>query len=396
MLTINSNLIERPAAWLKSNQPASAHPTTVNTPSLQKPASEVDTVKLSSQAIERTQAADTEVPANPYAATIVNFIQQQLLRDQADGDSKEQLAQRLEAGYKGFLQGFNDAYSLLGGAAGLPAEVNEALAQTKQQVGEAVAKLARDMGIQAPEIEVKTQTQTADLAQALDKLTQTTHTDNLAALAANNNGHNALAQSRSLKLQLTTAEGDIIELIANSKNAAAFDASDTELHGRTQESSQWTLSVNGDLNEKERGAIANFVNQLSGLADEFYQGDLAQAVSQARAIGFDNSQISAFSLSLQQIDIRRVENAYGGPQAGDAEVKNPQQTRWQALGQWLTQLEQLRTDSLNNALPENWLRELSVQSLTQWYPDNSEENDFLISNIASPADAEANSNDAKV
>ncbi|RYZ92576.1 MAG: hypothetical protein EOO68_22560, partial [Moraxellaceae bacterium] len=118
MLTINSNQLERPAAWLKPIQPAPAVPTT-NTAALQKPV-DTDTVQLSSQAIERTQATAADAPANPYATTIVNFIQQQLLRDQADGDSKEQLASRLEAGYQGFLQGFNDAYTILGGGAGLP------------------------------------------------------------------------------------------------------------------------------------------------------------------------------------------------------------------------------------------------------------------------------------
>ena len=154
--------------------------------------------------------------------------------------------------------------------------------------------------------------------------------------------------------------------------------SDTELHARAQTSSQWTLSIKGDLNDQELGAISDFIHQLDGPADEFYQGDLSQAVNYAlQTIGFDNQQISAFSLNLTQVDIRRVATTYGGPQAESQRSKKIHSNRaTQLLGQWLEQLDQLRTSSLDKALPNDWLQQLSVQSLAQWYPDNNQENGF--------------------
>ncbi|HMY40045.1 MAG TPA: DUF5610 domain-containing protein, partial [Marinagarivorans sp.] len=384
----------RTGVWLKTT-PATPAAASVTTQSLQRPKDNSDTVNISSQGVARAQALDAQPATNPYANTIVNFIQLQLQKDQADGASKEALSQRLAAGFEGFLKGYEDAYALLGGSGALPDEVNEALAQTKQQVTDAVAKLAEDFGIEAPASATQTDNKNPDsraqLQKALDQLVDSTRTDNLAAAAANNNGHSALGQTRSLNLQLTTAEGDIIELIANNTSATAFANSDTEIHGRAQQSSQWSLSVQGDLNDQELSAISDFINQLDGLADEFYQGDLSQAVSFAQNIGFDNTQISAFSLSLKQVDIRRVESTYGGPQSGSSEVKNPQQSRLQLLGQWLDQLDQLRNNSLNNALPEHWLQQLSVQSLAQWYPGNEKENAFLSDYLSADSGSESQS-----
>lgn len=389
MLTFHSGSVERSTAWVKTTlvTPATSR---VDTHALKKTPDNSDKVNLSSQGVERAQALDAQPAMNPYANTIVNFIQLQLQRDQADGASKEALTQRLAAGYEGFLKGFDDAYALLGGTSALPDEVNQALAQTKQQVSDAVAKLADDLGIEAPKGATQTEAKDsrAELQKALDQLVNATRTDNLTAFAANNSGQSALGQTRSLNLHLTTAEGDIIELIANNTSAAAFATSDTELRGRAQQSSQWTLSIQGDLNDQERSAISDFINQLDGLADEFYQGDLSQAVSYAQNIGFDNSQISAFSLSLKQVDIRRVQTTYGGPQAGNSEVKNPQQSRLQTLGHWLEQLDQLRTNSLNNGLPENWLQQLSVQSLAQWHPTHGKENAFLSDYLSANTDAQ--------
>ena len=379
MLTISSSLIERTTTAFKSNQPkGNFYPTTTEVS--QKPQLSQDTVSLSSQGIEKVMAPEMEPQPNPYANTIVDFIRKQLQRDLAAGASGEELTTRLAAGYQGFLQGYSEAFALLGSS--LPDEVNQELAATKAQVGEQVAKLAQEFGITVPKIEDAKEAPAISLEDAFNHLVQATNTDSLATSIPASGGHTGLAQSRSLNLHLTTAEGDIIELIANSKYSSVFEESEKGINGSTEQSTQWSFSVAGNLNDQERGAIADFINQLGGLADEFYQGDLTQAVNQAQKLGFDHQQISEFSLSLQQVDIKRVENAYGGPQSGSSEVKNPQQTRWQALGQWLTQLDQLRTESLKNALPKNWIEQLSQQSLAQLHPEHESENGFILDQLA--------------
>jgi hypothetical protein len=331
-------------------------------------------VSLSTQGLEKAQKVAQAAPVNPYAGKIVGFIKLQLQRDVADGADKQALESRLAAGYQGFLQGFDEAYVMLEGS--LPDEVNEQLMQTKQQVGEQLNKLAEELGIKSPVAPVPDESPSEQLQDALNNLVRATQTDSFMPFS-NNSDLASQAQSRSLNLRLTTAEGDIIELIADNRNSIAVKASDRSISAAQEQSQQWSLAIQGDLNSQEQTAIADFINKLGHVADEFYRGDLAQAVEQAAGVGFDNQQISAFSMSMQQVDIQRVQSAYQGPQAGTNEVKNPQQSRWQVMGQWISQLEQLRTDSLNNGLPKDWLNQLTKQSLEQLYPDEKLANSFI-------------------
>lgn len=375
MISITSSSVERSHTWLRSTT-APINTNVVNTASLRKPNDNQETVSLSTQGIEQAQKVAQSAPVNPYADTIAGFIRQQLQRDVADGADKQALESRLAAGYQGFLQGFDDAYALLGGTAALPDEVNAQLMATKQQVGEQMNKLAEELGIKSPVAPAPEESPSEQLQDALNNLVNATQTDRFMPFSA----HSDLAsqaQSRSLNLRLTTAEGDIIELIADNRNSIAVKASDRNISAAQEQSQQWSLSIQGDLNSQEQSAIAGFINKLGHVADEFYRGDLARAVEQATGVGYDNQQISAFSMSMQQVDIKRVETAYQGPQAGANEVKNPQQSRWHVMGQWISQLEQLRTDSLNSGLPKDWLNQLAKQSLEQLYPDEKLANGFI-------------------
>jgi hypothetical protein len=375
MISITSNTTERTTSWIKSTYtPVLAN--VANTTSLLKPKAAEETVSISSQAIEKVQAA-AQAPQNPYADRIIGFIRQQLQRDIADGANSEDLASRLAAGYQGFLQGFEEAYTQLGGTAALPQEVNDQLSATKKLVAEQVDQMAKEFGITSP---VAQEDQGQQLDDALDQLIKATQTDTIVPDIGSST-HLLQGQSRSLNLRLTTAEGDIIELIAQNRSASAQKGSDSHHLSVSEQSSQWSLAINGDLNSQEQTAIADFLDQLGEVADNFYRGDLASAVEQAQGIGFDNQQISAFSISMQQVDIKRVESAYQGPQAGTSEVKNPQQSRWQVMGQWISQLEQVRMNGINGKLTQDWLHQLTEQSLQQLYPDQPTGNRFIQDHI---------------
>ena len=87
---------------------------------------------------------------NPYAKTIVSFIQGQLQRDVADGATEEQLQSRLQAGLDGFLTGFNEAFGQLKDSGLLSEAVSEAIGQTRTQVMAELEKMAEAMGVEAP------------------------------------------------------------------------------------------------------------------------------------------------------------------------------------------------------------------------------------------------------
>lgn len=72
----------------------------------------------------------------------------------------------------------------------------------------------------------------------------------------------------------------------------------------------FSFSVDGDLDEGEQEAIAKLVQDISELADEFFNGDLDKAWEQAQELGFDSSELSGFSLSMQRTESISVRESY--------------------------------------------------------------------------------------
>ncbi len=74
-----------------------------------------------------------------------------------------------------------------------------------------------------------------------------------------------------------------------------------EMYGFSEQSSSgYSFSVEGDLNEAEMTAIEDLLEQVNGLADEFYDGDLATAFDMALDLESDGDQIAQFSLNMRQ------------------------------------------------------------------------------------------------
>ena len=65
------------------------------------------------QAYKAVEATDTAL--NPFAKTILTFIDAQIRRDIANGASTDELKSRLEAGLKGFEKGYHDAFKQISG-----------------------------------------------------------------------------------------------------------------------------------------------------------------------------------------------------------------------------------------------------------------------------------------
>lgn len=92
-------------------------------------------------------------------------------------------------------------------------------------------------------------------------------------------------------LQVTTQEGDLVDLSfatefgfgASQSETATADGSFTqELSTEALAASQYSLSVQGDLNEDELDAIRELVDRVRPLAEEFFRNgelDLGEAVS---------------------------------------------------------------------------------------------------------------------
>ena len=114
--------------------------------------------------------------------------------------------------------------------------------------------------------------------------------------------------SHSADIQITTQEGDVVtinlqELSAKSQSEFQAQQGGNSLSIYSESSSQsssFSFSVEGDLNEDEQKSLTDLINKMTKVSDKFFAGDTASAFKHAQKIGFDSDQISGFSMDLNR------------------------------------------------------------------------------------------------
>ena len=72
----------------------------------------------------------------------------------------------------------------------------------------------------------------------------------------------------------------------------------------------WQVSVEGELDDEERGALEKLFSQVQDLSNKFYAGDLSGAFDRAMALEMDGEQLASMSLRLTQTTVRQATDAY--------------------------------------------------------------------------------------
>lgn len=137
----------------------------------------------------------------------------------------------------------------------------------------------------------------------------------------------AAARSREARIELTTAEGDVVTIAARQEYASSgsaerwatslqrgFNFTTTQLSAES-----FTLAVVGDLNEEELADIAALMEDLSAIAHQFYKGNTDQAMKKAMEIGDMGSvsQLSASFSSRQNWSLSQLTEHHPVPAAED-------------------------------------------------------------------------------
>ncbi len=125
--------------------------------------------------------------------------------------------------------------------------------------------------------------------------------------------------SETMSMQLTTKEGDTVsvdfkQLYAQYQSYTQQQSAESSPSGvRYFESKealevtafeeQFGFSVNGDLNEDELNAIFDVFEQVDKLANNFFDGNIEKALSQAMELEIDYGQLQSFQLNLTQTQV---------------------------------------------------------------------------------------------
>lgn len=286
------------------------------------------------------------------AATILRFIEQRIASEKAEGADEAELAALWEQGLKGFVQGFNEAIDIL-----------EDLGQLSAEVQDSVQTLSKQVYAGFDAIYAQYISDDKPAASAADNAEGVAASDVTAASAQQinpNNPGNGLRQSLSsngrafeggfaeqfksisssdsaisklvdslgnvdanveygrkdrFQFELTTLDGDTISIEASSTHVfyGEYDANgdkETAFIEGMKDKNAFAINIEGDLDEAEKGAITDLLQQIMSLADEFYNGDVEKAYEAAMELGYDQNEIASYSLKLRQVEQYSVAAAY--------------------------------------------------------------------------------------
>ncbi|MCD2453261.1 hypothetical protein GO003_023040 [Methylicorpusculum oleiharenae] len=118
----------------------------------------------------------------------------------------------------------------------------------------------------------------------------------------------AMQSGRSAQIQIETQEGDIVTINfsqSESASRSAFNMSqdDSSINGYEESysfSSDFTISIEGELNEDEQKSLKELMNKMHKVSDAFFNGNDKAAMKHAMKLGFDNQQIAGFSMDLNR------------------------------------------------------------------------------------------------
>ncbi|PTS83528.1 hypothetical protein DBR00_13535 [Pseudomonas sp. HMWF032] len=239
--------------------------------------------------------------ANDYtpekvAGRILGFIEQRLQSEQAAGADPSKLQGLLEQARSGVEKGFAEARKILDGMGVLQGKVASDIDDTYQKI--------------------------QDGFSALDNRFKPSTPAGSGTVAAAAYRERFAAQAETFDMEVTTRDGDrlrisIAQASANwsqSAVAASSNGASSALVASSQSGSlqigAWQVSVEGELDDEERGALEKLFGQVQELSDKFYAGDLSGAFDRAMALDMDGEQLASMSLRLTQTTVRQATDAY--------------------------------------------------------------------------------------
>ncbi len=116
----------------------------------------------------------------------------------------------------------------------------------------------------------------------------------------------AMQSERSGQLQIETQEGDIVTVSFSQSAAASSSALDVKQQGASLNafsqsyaySSEFNISIEGDLNQDEQDALKDLMRQMHKVSNAFFHGNEKAAIRHAMKAGFNGEQIAGFSMDL--------------------------------------------------------------------------------------------------
>lgn len=248
------------------------------------------------------------------ADNILRFIETRIANLLSEGASREEVEEAFTQAESGFERGVGEAVEILQGLGVYSEEIAGGVEETRKLFAEGISELREEILGEAKS--------RPEVAQA--------------NVESSRYSERSVSVDQRFALQLQTRDGDKVEIyLSNSLDLRSQLLEIIEENRETQASfSEFNLSdeavvkVQGELDAGELEAIAELFEDIRGVADAFYSGNLGEALGQALELSFDGNELASLDLNLQQqvtstaVDQYRSVSQLGAPEtSSDALVR---------------------------------------------------------------------------
>ena len=238
------------------------------------------------------------------AKNVMSFVNSSLSAAKSRGANTEELQEMLGQARQGANSGIDEAIEELGEINVLDDELSEGIEKARDLI---------NAGLDEVEEKLSNNNLSAPISAPSSSPTSR-------AVEVSNN--NYASQSNSSDLSITTADGDIVSISfsaleesQSSEHLSYYAGQDSSGMSYQSSSSSYSemnfsFSVQGDLDDDELQAIQSLIKDISKIEKDFFSGDIESAFNKALELGYDEEQLSAFSLELRQTQTSYVSQAY--------------------------------------------------------------------------------------
>lgn len=218
------------------------------------------------------------------ARNVLNFVGNVIKKADAGGASDDKLNSLFEQARYGVSKGIKLAEEELGDTA--TDEVKEGIANSKSSIFDGIQKLENKV---------------FDRPETLNSLSSESR---------------SAAKSQLSEFSVRTRDGDEVQIkfgLRETVDLESVESADGSKQSNSvyQQSLNFSLVVNGELDDGELKAIGDLVAQADDIANTFYRGDVEQAYNQALELGFDNKELASFALQLTKVESSQKIQKYG-------------------------------------------------------------------------------------
>ncbi|GAA6173787.1 hypothetical protein NBRC116592_34570 [Colwellia sp. KU-HH00111] len=278
------------------------------------------------------------------ASNVMSFVNSSLVAAETRGASSNELQEMLGQARQGANNGIDEAIEELSELNAIDAEINEGIEKSRDLI---------NTGLDETEQKLTDGTLASQMSSPV-----------LTSRAVEVSRNNYESQSNSSDLSITTADGDIVSISfsaleenKSSDNLSYYAGQDAEGISYQSSSSSYSqmnfsYSVQGDLDEDELYAIQSLIADISKIENDFFSGNIDEAFDKAVELGYDEEQLSSFSLELKQTQTNYISQAYTEVANYDADANEQLNSIVQPVLDFIGEFKELR-DNANELLDQD-------------------------------------------